>query len=75
VEGRNESETIRLAHQLKGLAVVMTADGLSRSALALETSAKRGEVDQLPALTEKLAQELSTVLAYIESRKSSAIFS
>ncbi len=53
----------------------MTADGLSRSALALETSAKRGEVDQLPALTEKLAQELSTVLAYIESRKSSAIFS
>lgn len=75
VAGGNESETIRLAHQLKGLAVVMTADGLSRSALALETSAKRGEVDQLPALTEKLAQELSTVLAYIESRKSSPIFS
>jgi signal transduction histidine kinase/CheY-like chemotaxis protein len=75
VEGRNESETIRLAHQLKGLAVVMTADALSRSALALETSAKRGEVDQLPALTESLEQELATVLAYIESRKGSAMFS
>ena len=75
VEGGNESETIRLAHQLKGLAVVMTADALSRSALALETSAKRCEVDQLPALIEKLEQELSTVLAYIDSRKSSAIFS
>jgi CheY-like chemotaxis protein len=75
VAGRNESETIRLAHQLKGLAVVMTAGALSRSALALETSAQRGEVDHLPVLTEKLEQELATVLAYIESRKSSPIFS
>jgi PAS domain S-box-containing protein len=75
VATNNDLETIRLAHQLKGLAVVMTADSLSRSALALESSAKDGDTAQLPLLTEKLEQELATVLAYIESRKGSPIFS
>ncbi|MFA6559684.1 MAG: response regulator, partial [Candidatus Obscuribacterales bacterium] len=75
VATNNDLETIRLAHQLKGLAVVMTADSLSRSALALESSAKNGDTAQLPTLTEKLEQELATVLAYIESRKGSPIFS
>jgi hypothetical protein len=53
----------------------MTAGSLSRAALALETSVKRGEVTQLPGLTDKLEQELTTVLNYIEGRKSSPIFS
>ncbi len=72
---KNESETIRLAHQMKGLAVVMTADGLSKAALTLEISAKRGESDNLPGHVEALAAELTSVLAYIESRKDSSIFS
>ncbi len=75
VASNNDLELIRLAHQFKGLAVVMTAGSLSRAALALETSAKRGEVTQLPGLTDKLEQELTTVLSYIEGRKSSPIFS
>lgn len=75
VDSNNDLETIRLAHQLKGLAVVMTADSLSRSALALESSAKNGDTAHLPLLTEKLEQELATVLAYIESRKGLPIFS
>ncbi len=72
---KNESETIRLAHQMKGLAVVMTAEGLSKAALTLEISAKRGECDNLPAHVKALAAELASVLAYIETRKDSAIFS
>jgi CheY-like chemotaxis protein len=75
VASNNELEIIRLAHQLKGLAVVMTAGSLSRAALALETSAKRGEVAQLAGFTDALEQELTAVLGYIESRKSSPIFS
>jgi len=72
---KNDSETVRLAHQMKGLAVVMTADSLSKAALTLETSAKRGECDNLPGHVKALSDELSNVLAYIETRKNSAIFS
>ncbi len=75
VANQDDQETIRLAHQLKGLAVVMTANSLSRSALILETSAKRGEQDRLPLLAEQLEEELTIVLTYIEARKSSPIFS
>jgi two-component system sensor histidine kinase/response regulator len=71
----NDSEIARLAHQMKGLAVVMTADELSKAALILETSAKRGEQANMAGHAVALARELDKVLEYIHSKKNSAIFS
>lgn len=71
----DDGEIARLAHQMKGLAVVMTAGDLSKAALILETSAKRGEQANMAGHAVALARELDKVLEYIQSKKNSAIFS
>ncbi|MBX9674207.1 MAG: PAS domain S-box protein [Candidatus Obscuribacterales bacterium] len=61
-------ELVRLAHQLKGLAVVMTAQTLGDKALALESQGRKGEgADQpLSELCQSVEAELAATLAYLD---------
>lgn len=60
----NSEEISRQAHQLKGLAVVMTAFDLSQAALALERSASKRSEEILP-LFSCLQEEFARVKDYL----------
>jgi CheY-like chemotaxis protein len=53
------AETYRLAHKLSGSASYCGVPSLLEASRALETAAKLGETDRLPALAGKLEQEAS----------------
>ncbi|HMY04600.1 MAG TPA: Hpt domain-containing protein, partial [Candidatus Obscuribacter sp.] len=65
-ENGRVDELIRLAHQLKGLAVVMTAVPLSDTALELERAARRSSGD-VENLLIRLSSDFSSVRDYLYS--------
>ncbi|MDX1985337.1 MAG: PAS domain S-box protein [Candidatus Obscuribacter sp.] len=65
-ENGRVDELIRLTHQLKGLAVVMTAVPLSDTALELERAARRSSGD-VENLLIRLSSDFSSVRDYLSS--------
>jgi CheY-like chemotaxis protein/HPt (histidine-containing phosphotransfer) domain-containing protein len=68
IEQNNQSEVARLAHQLKGLAVVMTAPPLAELAKDIELTAKRGEY-AMDSRFEQVKNEFSKVEKLIANRQ------
>lgn len=68
IQQNNQSEVARLAHQLKGLAVVMTAPPLAEMAKEIELTAKRGEY-AMDSRFEQVKNEFSKVEKLIANRQ------
>lgn len=72
IEQSNQSEIARLAHQLKGLAVVMTANPLAEVAKSIELSAKQSEY-VMDSRFDLVKNEFSVVHELILRRYTAAI--
>jgi PAS domain S-box-containing protein len=70
---KDYAEFLRLMHQLKGLAVVMTADKLAKSALNLEALARKGEYQALEIPFQEMGSILKDVFEYILWIESSSL--
>ncbi len=62
-------EVARLAHQLKGLAVVMTGSDLANLAVELEGEAKKQSIEPAKVLRNDISEELKKLAQLIEERK------
>ncbi|MBS1994885.1 MAG: PAS domain S-box protein [Cyanobacteria bacterium SZAS LIN-2] len=69
LEVDNMLEVARLAHQLKGLSVVMTAADLASLAIKLEKEAKNDGRERADQLRLELEEELKKIAAAIAERK------
>lgn len=69
IEQNNFGEVARLAHQLKGLAVVMTGSRLASLAIELEGEAKKQSIDRAKVLQIDISEELKKLARLIDERK------
>jgi HPt (histidine-containing phosphotransfer) domain-containing protein len=69
LEENDFGEVARLAHQLKGLAVVMTGSHLASLAIELEGEAKKQSFEGAKVLQIDISEELKKLALLIEERK------
>jgi len=69
VKENNINDIKIYGHSIKGMAANVSARRLSKAASEIELSAKQGNADAVPRLTEKLEREFEMLLKALESEK------
>ncbi|MBX9670157.1 MAG: response regulator, partial [Candidatus Obscuribacterales bacterium] len=65
---RGDADTVaKLAHQLKGLVSVLSADEISETAVRLEQACRNGKVKEIEAQTEKLVNSKNGLISFINN--------